>query len=57
MKKKLVTVKKGEFQGQEGVFLYIDGDFSKFMTKATSLLEEIALVDALNDVYKLKFEV
>ncbi len=57
MKKKLVTVKKGEFQGQEGVFLYIDGDFSKFMTKATSLLEEIALVDALHDVYNLKFEV
>lgn len=57
MKKKLVTVKKGEFQGQEGVFLYIDGDFSKFMTKATSLLEEIALVEALHDVYNLKFEV
>ncbi len=57
MKKKLVTVKKGEFQGQEGVFLYIDGDFSKFMTKATSLFDEIALVDALYDVYNLKFEV
>ena len=57
MKKKLVTVKKGEFQGQEGVFLYIDGDFSKFMTKATTLLEEIALVYALHDVYNLKFEV
>ena len=52
-KRKLVEVKQEVFNGLDGVSIYIDGEFSMNTIHAKSLFKELALIDALDDFYKI----
>jgi hypothetical protein len=54
-KRKLVEVKQEVFNGLDGVSIYIDGEFSMNTIHAKSLFKELALIDALDDFYKITF--
>jgi hypothetical protein len=54
-KRKLVEVKQEVSNGLDGVSIYIDGEFSMNTIHAKSLFKELALIDALDDFYKITF--